>query len=436
MKRAVLILIVGVVVAGAALAEDLPSGVVLLASVKRHMREELDRLPNVSCVETLRREYQPAGGKMKPLDTVRLEVHTDGDQEFFASPGEREFSTWRPMDYVGSGVIGSGFFGIHLKNVLENRNVSFAYKGEEEIAGRRLARFDYMLSKAWGGQFFTLLEGSGRAGMHGSLWVDPATHDVARLEMSADDFPPTLPLAEAVTRIVYARTALEGGAAALLPVSGEFHMVKLSGETSHNQIEFTNCRLFRAKSEISFDAPDTPGAAPLSAAAPSIPETEQTLPGGLRVEVKLRSRISGDLAVGALIEGEVAADVRRNGSVAITAGSPVHGRIRRLERSAEPDPYFTVGIEYTEVESRGIRYRFLADLLELGSAPGVEAVLSSASSKSEPLRVGLGGSIEHRKETTTWLPELPGAAVFFVRGNELDLRPGFRTVWMTRTAAH
>ena len=435
MKRAAFTLIVGVVFAGAALPDDLPPGVVLLASVKRHMREELDRLPNVSCLETLRREYQPAKGKMKPLDTVRLEVHTDGGKEFFASPGGREFSTGNPVDYVGSGVIGNGFFGIHLKNILENRNVSFAYKGEEEIAGRRLARFDYMVSKAWGGQFFTLPEGSGTAGMHGSLWVDPATHDVVQLETSADDFPPTLPLEEAVTRIVYARTALEGGAAALLPVSGEFRMVKLSGETSHNEIEFSGCRLFRAKSEISFDAPDSGGAAPLSAVAPSIPETERTLPGGLRVEVQLRSRISGNLAVGASIEGVVAAEVRQNGQVAIAAGSPVHGRIRRLECHAEPEPYFAVGLEYTEVESRGIRHRFLADLLELGSAPGVEAVLSSASSKSEPLAGGRGGSIEKRKWDTTWLPDLPGAAVFFVRGNELDPRPGFRTVWMTRTAA-
>ena len=44
------------------------------ARVKAHMREELARLPNCSCLETVRRDRQPAGGQMRPLDTVRLGI--------------------------------------------------------------------------------------------------------------------------------------------------------------------------------------------------------------------------------------------------------------------------------------------------------------------------------------------------------------------------
>jgi hypothetical protein len=433
MKRAAFILIAGLIPMGAALAEDLAPGVVLLAGVKRHMKEELDRLPNVSCVETVRREFQPAKGKMTPLDTIRLEVHTDGDKEFYASPGEREFSTANPMDYAGSGVMGDGFFALHLRTVLENNNVSFVYKGEEEIAGRRLARFDYRLSKNWGGQFFRLPEGSGKAGLHGSVWTDPQTYDVIVLEMRADDFPPTLPITEAVTRIGYARTAFDSGAVFLLPTSGDFRMVKLSAETSHNQIEFTDCRLFQAQSELRFEAPGSPAATTLSAAAPSTNASGRALPGGLQIDVKLRSRISGDLAVGGLIEGVVASAVRVDAATLIAAGSPVHGRIRRLERRTDPEPCFVVALEFTEVESQGTRYRFFADLLELGSAPGVERELSSGSTKSESMPGGLGARREERKWDKTWLPDLPGVASFFIKGGELDLRPGFHTIWKTRT---
>ena len=432
MKRAAVVLLGGLILAGAALAEDLAPGVVLLAAIKHHMKEELGRLPNVSCVETVRREFQPAKGKMAPFDTVRLEVHTDGDKELYASPGEREFSSAHPIDYAGSGVMANGYFGSHLKNVLEGTGVTFDYKGEAEIAGRRLARYDYRVSEMFGGQSFNLPEGTGTAGLHGSLWADPRTYDVIRLEMSADGFPPTLPLTEAITRIDYARTVFDGGMSLLLPASGEFRMVKVSGETSHNQIEFTDCRLFQARSELSFDQPGSPAAPTLAAAAPSTNENRPALPAGLRIDVKLRSRISGNLAVGGLIEGVVASSVRVDGATLIAAGSPVHGRIRRLERRTDPEPYFIVALEFTEVESQGIRYRFFADLLELGSAPGVERELSSGSTESHSLPGGPGARIEKRKWDKTWLPDLPGAASFFVRGAGLDLPPGFHTVWKTR----
>src|ERR1035438_10779878 len=55
----------GLGLAWAAAAQSLlPPGVLLLARVKAHTREELARLPNCSCLETVRRDHQPAGGKM------------------------------------------------------------------------------------------------------------------------------------------------------------------------------------------------------------------------------------------------------------------------------------------------------------------------------------------------------------------------------------
>ena len=70
----------------AASAQGLPPGVLLLARVKAHMRETLARLPNCSCLETVHREHQPAGGRMRPLDTIRLEVLYSDRKEYYASP--------------------------------------------------------------------------------------------------------------------------------------------------------------------------------------------------------------------------------------------------------------------------------------------------------------------------------------------------------------
>jgi len=430
MQRAAFTVVAGLIAAGVAIPQDLPPDLLLLSRVKRHIKEELQRLPNISCLETVQREYQPAKGKLRPLDTVRLEVMTNGEKEFFASPGDRKFSEQQPIGYAGSGALGNGSFGLYLKDILVTANVSYDYKGEVEISGHRLARWDYRLPLMWSGQIIRTPEGSGRVGLHGSFWADPQTYDVVRLEMSADDFPPTLPLTDAVTSINYKRSSLGNNVVVLVPESTDFRMVKFSGEITHNRITFTDCRVFGAQSTINFDTPDSAEKAPQFGVS-SIDDTLRPLPGGLQITVKLRSRISADMAVGALIEGVVAGDVAAKGAVVIAAGSPVRGRIRRLERYTEPLPYFVVALEFTEVELKGIRHRFYAELVEIESLRRVEQTLP-ISNKREVWHQADGGREVRNTAETLSLPKLPRTATFFFAGAKLDLRPGFRTVWKTR----
>jgi hypothetical protein len=267
--------------------------------------------------------------------------------------------------------------------------------------------------------------------MHGSFWADPQTYDVIRMELYADDFPPTLPLTEAVTIITYAPMRLAENQTVLLPESGDFRMTKFSGEMNHNRIEFTHCRLFGAESTISFAAPGAPAAEPARFAVSSNDDTLRPLPAGLQIVVKLAGRIPGEITVGSLIDGVVAGNVAAKGAVVIGAGARVRGRIRRLERYTEPVPHFVVGIEFTELESEGIRYRFYADLVEMDHAPGVEQTLNTVN-KQEVAFLADGGREVKQTGQQLWLTALPGVASFFFRGPKLDLPQGFRTVWKTR----
>src|ERR1700680_4369505 len=97
MKCAMCTMVVGLILAAAAFAQDLPPEVLLLSRVRRHIKEELQRLPNISCLETVQREHKPARGKVEPLDTVRLEVLTNGHKELFASPGDRNLWVQHPI---------------------------------------------------------------------------------------------------------------------------------------------------------------------------------------------------------------------------------------------------------------------------------------------------------------------------------------------------
>jgi hypothetical protein len=158
----------------------------------------------------------------------------------------------------------------------------------------------------------------------------------------------------------------------------------------------------------------------------------RSLPAGIEITVRLASPIASIAAVGAIIEGEVVKSAAPKGQKAIiAAGARVRGRIRRMERYAEPTAHFVVAIEFTEVESEGIRYRFFADLVEMDSAPGVEhSIATSNEPSARRLRDGTDEIRTHHD--LLLLTPLPGVASFFFRGAKLDLPPGFRTVWKTR----
>jgi hypothetical protein len=334
------------------------------------------------------------------------------------------------MSYAGSGTLGSGLFGPYLKDIFGSEIVASEYKGEAQAGGRLLARYEYNIPLLFSAQTIHTTEGSGTVSLHGSYWVDPRNYDVVRLELKAGDFPPALPVTEMKTIITYGRTVLSDRLEVLLPEMADLRLVKASGEVSHNRIGFTHCRIFGAESTIDFNAPGASEQPPRFGVA-TVDETLRPLPAGLPITVKLSTQISADTAVGTLIEGAVERNVMVKSDVVVPAGSRVRGRIRRLERYAEPFPYFVVGIEYTEVEVQGIRRLFYADLRAIDPTPGLERFLTTRNTTeqiNDPFRGVWSGQIQERLT----LYDLPGVATFFLKRSRLDLPRGFRTEWKTR----
>ena len=150
------------------------------------------------------------------------------------------------------------------------------------------------------------------------------------------------------------------------------------------------------------------------------------------MSIRLRTQITADTPVGTLIDGSIASNVlSKKKEILIPAGSPVHGRLRRLERYRDdPSPHFVVGLEFTEVELKGARLRFYADLA-IQSAPGIEQTLATSSDTD---LLALDGTIRGFKQTrqAVRLPPLPGVATLFYRGSKLDLPKDFETDWKSR----
>ncbi len=88
-----------------AAAQGLSPELQLLERIKSHMRNELSKLPNYTCLETLARfqnESKP-GGRLEPLDTVRLEIAYSNHREWFGAPGDRNFSSDNPLELSVAG---------------------------------------------------------------------------------------------------------------------------------------------------------------------------------------------------------------------------------------------------------------------------------------------------------------------------------------------
>lgn len=416
--------------------QELAPEVLLISRIKRHTAQEIARLPNCACLETVQRFHKPAGGKMRPLDTVRLEVLYEGDRELFASPGARQFTDQHPSAFSSSGMMADGFFALYLKSVLLDKAATHRYRGEANLAGRRQVRYDFELPVMMSGFTIHMAEGSGTVGLKGSLWADPESFDVLRLEIHADQIPTNLPISESTTVIDYARTRV-GAEEVLLPQSGEARLVRFTGEESLNLTELTHCRSFGARSTLTFDAgssprADGPGEA-VAAPQEAGPPVRHVLERGLVVVVKLATAITDKAAVGSLIEGTVAGNVNYRGKVVVSDGATVTGRIRRLERSKDGSGFFIVGLEFTEIASGGARQRFYADLQDYDGAAGPGKLMMASRTRTPSLFDG-GTEIKTATESVR-IPDLPGVGSFFVRGQHLDLPKGFRMVWKTRPLA-
>ena len=413
--------------------QDLPPGVLLVSRVKARVKEQMAHMPQYTCLETFERSRKRPGpkGELKSQDTVRLEVLFTGHKEFFDSPGGHDFKEEDPRVFVGSGLIGNGMFAGHLQTLFVSDQGLFTYRGDDPLAGRPAAKWDFRVPLLSSLYTITTPSGSAAVSMKGAFWADPVTFDLIRLEVRADEIPPLLQIDDAITTMEYARTRI-GAADVLLPQTGELRLLGTFGEESLDRFEFTHCRSFQTETSISFAEPDAvPEPAKAAPAAPnravSPVAKALSLPGGLTVTIALTAAVTDRAAVGELLEGHVIGDVIVQGKTVIPDGAAVHGRIRRLEWYSDMGGYFTLGFEFTEIEAQGVSTRFFANLDSARPLSGFEWAMFSGTVHT--LHAGKISQIETQHVS---VPALPGVGNFFVRGAHFEIPKGWKMVWKTQ----
>src|SRR5580704_14671305 len=100
----------------AAAQSGLSPEVLALSRIQQKMRQNLSRLPDYTCVETVERlQRANETGMFRPVDTLRLDVLHVGDKELYAWPGSKKFE--EHIERMAAGVTSSGEFALHARSV-------------------------------------------------------------------------------------------------------------------------------------------------------------------------------------------------------------------------------------------------------------------------------------------------------------------------------
>ena len=340
----------------------------LLTRIRAKARENLTRLPDYTCLQTVERSRRSRPGEeFRPFDTLKLEVGLAGDREVFAWRGSKQFSDKELADMVGSGTIGNGNFGLHVKNVFLSTAPEFTYEGVKTRNGKQVYHYTFEVPQELSTYEIRVPPRKARVPFHGAFWVDAETLDLMRLEVDAEDIPDALGLARASDAMDYARMQI-GNSSFLLPRASELLMAGLSGDESRNRTEFTGCRQYVGESSLRFE---TEEAKPPR--TPAVPDPgRRALAPRTAFELALETEIDPETAAaGDPLKATLSSPIKDGEQIVVPAGTPVTGRLVRIEKQALPFPHYIVAVEFHTLQGPAGPVEFTASMEKVHPTAGL-----------------------------------------------------------------
>ncbi len=396
--------------------KDLPPDLLLLARIKVRMAENLERLPNYTCLQTVERSMRRAkSGKYELLDTVRLEVAYLSGKELFSWPGAGKFDERELHDIIG-GTTSTGAFALLARTVFLSRAPVFKYQGERVVSGRRSHQFEFLVRRLVSGYQIRVGKEAGITGFRGTFCADAGTLDLIRLEIEAEEIPPNLGVSEVHNAMEYGSVRI-GEGRFLLPVASELRMTDMLGNDNRNRTTYSACRQYAGESAIKFE--DPPPDAPAVAAEPPAPIS---LPAGLTIELKLEHEIAGRrLAIGDPVRTVATKEARKDGAIVLPKGAILTGRISRWEHRRAGIDYWVLGLIFDTVEFGGRRGEFHGVPQSIAGV-GPQAPVMAGDARTASWGRSLGNPR---------IQGAPGEAVLLLRGGASSLPRNFAMVWRT-----
>jgi hypothetical protein len=214
-------------------------------------------LPNYVCQELMSRfESTTRPANFVPLDVVGTEVvYLDGKEDYRKVTVNGRLVN-KSIEETG-GSWSKGEFGTQLIDLfLPQTATEFHYRRDSRIAGILTKEYDFTIAHAtsdWnvgvGSQNYT-------PGYSGTVWIDPATARVMRIEKQARSFPSDFALDDVESATDYEYVRLGDANQYLLPVHSESLMCQRGTNIcSRNVIDFRNYKKYTGESTITFGDP-------------------------------------------------------------------------------------------------------------------------------------------------------------------------------------
>jgi hypothetical protein len=188
--------------------------------------------------------------KEMPLDVVSAEIIYEDGQETYRNVKIDNRPANKDLQKI-SGSWSTGEFASTLVELFHpNTDAKFRSGGASTISGFSAQVYDFQVRKEnshWmlHSDSQTLVPAYG-----GSVWVDPQTARVIRIEIQARNIPPDFPMDTVESAVDYAYVTI-GGRSFLLPVHAESLGCKRgTSYCSHNIIDFRNYHEFKSEIKI------------------------------------------------------------------------------------------------------------------------------------------------------------------------------------------
>jgi hypothetical protein len=208
------------------------------------------KLPNFVCQEFMSRFTQRGREEKTPLDLVSAEIIYEDGHESYRNVKIDNRPTDKPLQEIDGSWSTGEFASILLELFHPDTHAQFRAGGASTISGFSAQVYDFQVQSE--NSHWTLHAGSQSlaAAYVGSVWVDPNTARVLRIEMQARNLPSDFPMDTVETALDYSNVRL-GETSFLLPVHAEaLGCARGTSYCSHNIIDFRNYHEFKSEIKI------------------------------------------------------------------------------------------------------------------------------------------------------------------------------------------
>jgi hypothetical protein len=341
----------------------------ILLQTRERLLADLDRMPRYTCVQTVTRTYYDArlrshgsscsaliansGKHRSPAfawDRLRLEVAWANGTNVFSWVGAPRFANDTLEKLAGEGPLGSGDFGVFLREILLRTKLDFVR--EQVIKGKRLLEYSYDMPLEKSTYQVRADNGWAPVGYNGIILIDPEAADLAGLTVQIPKMPSKSSACQATSELTYGRTSIHDRLV-LIPRETRLDILNTAGTESQSQTIFANCREYSATSRLIILDDSQSTSATQVDTPPLQPPTP--VPSGLHFDARINTPIDSDTAAaGDPIEAVLRSPIHgKNKAVIGPVGARIHGRLMKIRWQSTPISGLEIVVRFESIEIAG-----------------------------------------------------------------------------------